>query len=394
MDLKKSNRIETICVHGKGECDPNHHAVIPPIYQTTAFAFDSTEEGSELFNGKKEGYFYSRMGNPTVEALCRQVAHLENTEASLAFGSGMAAIASVIMAFIPKNGKILASHTLYGGTHCLFTHSLPGRDIETIIVEDDNPSTYEKHLEQDAFQLIFLETPSNPTLSLVDIQKVCKIARTKNIPVMIDNTFATPVFQRPADLGVDIIVHSATKYICGHGDVIAGIVTGKKEFMKTIRDEILCRFGPIISPFDAWLLLRGLKTLAVRMERHEKNAMKVAQFLHDHPFVKRVYYPGLPDHPDYELACRQMSGFGGVVSFEVADKKTGINVINRVRLFTRAVSIGECDSLIQHPASITHSGLSDCELEAAGISPGLIRLSIGLEHADDLIEDLEQALKT
>ncbi|BFN37011.1 trans-sulfuration enzyme family protein [Fidelibacter multiformis] len=392
MDLKKSKRIETICVHGKGESDPSYHAVIPPLYQTTAFAFESTEDGSALFTGQKEGYFYSRMGNPTVNALCRQIARLENTESSLAFASGMAAIAAVIMALIPKNGKVLASHTLYGGTHCLFTRSLPGRDIETVIVEDDNPETFRRHLEKDDFQLIFLETPSNPTLSLVDIQAVCAIAREKKIPVMIDNTFATPIFQRPADLGVDIVVHSATKYICGHGDVIAGIVTGKKEMMDIIRDEILCRYGPIISPFDAWLLLRGLKTLSVRMERHEQNAMKVAQFLHKHPRVKRVYYPGLPDHPGHDIARRQMTGFGGVVSFDVGDKETGIQVINRVRLFTRAVSIGECDSLIQHPASITHSGLSDCELEAAGINPGLIRLSIGLEHADDLIEDLEQAL--
>jgi methionine-gamma-lyase len=393
MDLKKNNRIETMCVHGKGECDPVHHSVIPPLYQTTAFAFESTEDGSALFTGKKEGYFYSRMGNPTVEALCRHISQLENAEESVAFASGMAAIASAMMTFIPKNGKILASHTLYGGTHCLLMHSLPGRDIETVIVENDAPSTYKKHLSEDSFDLIFLETPSNPTLSLVDIKAVCDLAGEKKIPVLIDNTFATPIFQRPADLGADMVVHSATKYICGHGDVIAGLIAGKHELIQKIKKEVLYRFGPIISPFDAWLLLRGLKTLSVRMERHEANAMKVAQFLYNHPKVKKVYYPGLPDHPDHELACRQMSGFGGVVSFEVADKETGIQVINKVRLFTRAVSIGECDSLIQHPASITHSGLSDCELEAAGINPGLIRLSIGLEHPDDLNEDLEQALK-
>ncbi len=391
--MKKKNRIETICVHGKGESDPQYRAVIPPLYQTTAFAFDSTEDGSALFTGKKDGYFYSRMGNPTVKALCRQVTCLENTERSLAFASGMAAIASAIMAYIPKNGKILASHTLYGGTHCLFTQSLPCRDIETVIIENDDPATYERYLSEKSYDLIFLETPSNPTLSLVDIKAVSSLARKRGIPVLVDNTFATPVFQRPAELGADIIIHSATKYICGHGDVIAGIVTGKQEQMEKIEKEILYRYGPILSPFDAWLLLRGLKTLAVRMERHEANAMKVAQFLHKHPKVKKVYYPGLPDHPGHDLACRQMSGFGGVVSFEVADKETGIQVINRVRLFTRAVSIGECDSLIQHPASITHSGLSDCELEAAGINPGLIRLSVGLEHPDDLNDDLKQALE-
>lgn len=391
--MKKHNHFETLCIHGKGKCDTLHHSVIPPIYQTTAFAFESAEEGSDLFSGRKEGYFYSRMGNPTVEALCRQLSHLEGTDASLAFGSGMAAISSAIMSLVPINGKILASHTLYGGTHCLLTRSLPGRDITTIIVGNDDPETYKKHLSQGSFDLIFLETPSNPTLSLVDIEAVCTLARDYSVPVMVDNTFATPYFQRPSELGADLIVHSATKYICGHGDVIAGMVTGRENLIKKIRDEVLCRFGPIISPFEAWLLLRGLKTLAVRMERHAVNAKKIAAFLHDHPKVLKVYYPGLPDHPGYKTACRQMTGFGGVVSFEVQDKNTGCSVMNKVKLFTRAVSIGECDSLIQHPASITHSSLKDCELEAAGISPGLIRLSIGLEHADDLINDLREALE-
>ncbi|MDD3806890.1 MAG: PLP-dependent aspartate aminotransferase family protein [Candidatus Marinimicrobia bacterium] len=391
--MKKNNHIETACIHGKGESDPLYHAIVSPLYQTTSFAFESTEDGSALYTGKKRGYSYSRMGNPTVDALCRQIACLENTEASVAFASGMAAIAAAIITLIPKSGKILASHTLYGGTHSLLTRSFPERDIKTVIVENDHPDTFKRYLEKENFDLIYLESPSNPTLGIVDIEVVCSIAHEKNIPVMIDNTFATPIFQQPAALGVDIVVHSATKYLCGHGDVIAGIVTGKKVLMDEIHEKIVCRYGPIISPFDAWLLLRGIKTLSVRMERHEKNALKIAKFLHDHPRVKRVYYPGLPDHPGYDIACRQMSGFGGVVSFEVSDKEMGMHVINRTQLFTRAVSLGECDSLIQHPASITHSALNDCELEAAGIHPGLIRLSIGLEHVDDLIQDLDQALK-
>ncbi len=391
--MKKHNHFETLCIHGKGKYDTLHHSVVPPIYQTTAFAFESAEDGSDLFTGHKEGYFYSRMGNPTVEALCCQLSHLENTEASLAFGSGMAAISSAIMSLVPVGGKILASHTLYAGTHCLLTRSLPGRDIITTIVENDEPETYEHYLSRESFDLIYLETPSNPILSLVDIEAVCNLARDFSVPVMVDNTFATPCFQKPAELGAELIVHSATKYICGHGDVIAGMVTGRKDLIQKIRDDVLCRFGPIISPFDAWLLLRGLKTLAVRMDRHAANAAKIADFLNNHPKVINVYYPGLSDHPGHDIACRQMSGFGGVVSFEVKDKQAGCSVMNKVKLFTRAVSIGECDSLIQHPASITHSSLKDCELKAAGISPGLIRLSIGLEHADDLIEDLNEALE-
>jgi methionine-gamma-lyase len=392
LNLKKA-KFATICVHGSGGVDQATGAVSIPIYQSSTFAFQSARAGAEIFAGKREGYVYTRIGNPTQAALEREIAFLENGEAGLAFGSGMAAISSIIFSLSKSGNNIVASNTLYGGTHQFFMETLPRYNIEVREIDGTNIENFSKHIDENT-SCIYIETPANPTLTIIDIRNCTKIAKKHKIPLVVDNTFPTPYFQKPLDLGADIVVHSATKYIGGHGDTVAGVVIGNKEYIDQLRSEILRDFGGIISPLNAWLLVRGLKTLAVRMQRHEENALEVAKYLTLHPKVKKVWYPGLTTHPQYQLACDQMNGFGGIVSFELkGGRKAGEKLMNSVELFTLAVSLGDVDSLIEHPASMTHSTYSAEDLEKIGISEGFVRLSVGLEDRHDLIKDLSQALK-
>ena len=385
-------KFETRCIHGKVMADPSFRSLVTPIYQTSTFGFRNLEEGKARFAGTAEGYIYSRLGNPTVCQLEQKLASLDEGEAALAFSSGMAATSSAILALSGPGKNIVTSDTLYGGTHNMFNRTLSHLGIEVRKAHINDYLKYEALIDENT-SLIFIETPANPTLGLIDIEKICNIGKKYNIPVICDNTFATSFFQKPLKLGVDIVMHSATKYIGGHGDVIAGALIGSKDLIYTIKKYAQNDFGGVIAPFEAWLLLRGLKTLPVRMERHYSNALTVARWLEKHPKVTKVWYPLLESHPDYELAKRQMSGFSGMLSFEVKGGKEGGEILmNEVKMIMLAVSLGDCDTLIQHPVSMTHAGYSCDDLEKSGITDGLIRLSVGLEHSDDIIADLEQAL--
>jgi methionine-gamma-lyase len=392
FDLSKA-KFATLCVHGSGGVDPQTGAVSVPIYQSSTFAFKNAKHGAALFAGEDEGYVYTRLGNPTQTALEREMAFLEGGEAALCFSSGMAAISGVIMALCRCGDNLVSSDTVYGGTHNLYKETLPLWNIQVKEVNAKDLGKIEEAIDNKT-KLLFIESPANPTLSIIDIRECAKIAKKHKIPLVIDNTFATPYLQRPLDMGAEIIIHSATKYIGGHGDTIAGIVIGKKELINNLRMQILRDLGGVISPLNAWLLLRGLKTLPVRMDRHCANALEIAKFLSLHPKINWVMYPGLTTHPQHELASKQMKKFGGMITFEVkGGRKAGEKLMNNVGLITLAVSLGDCDSLIEHPASMTHSTYSAEELEEVGISEGLIRLSVGLEDPVDIIKDLKLALK-
>ncbi len=394
----KNPGFATLCIHGKKHLDKHEgerpiRAISTPIFQSSTFAFENAEHGAAVFRGEDSSYVYTRLGNPTQTALETEMAYLENGEAALVLASGMAAITTAVLTCCQAGDHIVSSDTLYGGTHELFTQTLPRLGITTTEVPGEDPANFAKAITAKT-KLIHLETPANPTLVLIDIAAVVEIAHKKGIPVMVDNTFCTPYLQNPLDLGADIVMHSATKYIGGHGDTVAGVLVGKADWMMKARMETLRDVGGCISPFNAWLLLRGLKTLPVRMDRHMENAMEVAQFLSYHPKITQVIYPGLKTHPQHELAKRQQRGFGGMISFMVeGGREAGRIVMDNVQLCTLAVSLGDVDTLIEHPATMTHSTYSEEELLKVGIDPGMVRLSVGLENVEDIIEDLRQALK-
>ena len=326
-----------------------------------------------------------------------KIAALEGGEACLAAASGMGAISSTLWTLAGAGKHILADGTLYGCTFALLNHGLPRYGVEVDFIDTSDLDAVRAHLKPNTVA-VYLETPANPTLKLTDIAAVATIAHEFNpeIRVVCDNTFASPALQNPLALGADIVVHSATKYLNGHGDVVAGFVVGKADFISQVRlFGLKDMTGAVMDPFAAYLILRGLKTPELRMVRHCENAKKIAAFLVEHPAVEKVYYPGLQSHPNHEIAARQMRDFGGMVAFEVrGGKDAGMKLVNSLRLITVAVSLGDAESLIEHPASMTHSTYNAEELAASGIAPGLIRLSAGLENAEDLIADLDQALRT
>ncbi|KPJ74301.1 methionine gamma-lyase [candidate division TA06 bacterium DG_78] len=383
--------IETNIVHGGQHPDKLHGAVSPPIYQTSTFAFRDADHGARLFMGKEEGYIYTRLSNPTIDLLANKIALLESTEAGLIFSSGLAAIFNVVVTLVKSGEHVISDNTIYGGTFALFKNILPRLGIEVTFIDTTDIDQLTSSIKKNT-RLVFTETPANPTLKIIDIAKCAEVVHKNNLPLCVDNTFATPYLQRPAEFGSDIVVHSATKYLGGHGDIIGGVVVGKKEFIKNLWEDAK-EIGASNSPFNAWLILRGLKTLAVRVEKHCANAMEIAKYLSKHNKVERVYYPGLPSHPGHEIAKKQMSHFGGMLAFDVkGGKEAGKVIMNSVKLCILAVSLGDVDTLIEHPASMTHSTYSDEELRECGIAPGFIRISVGLENAKDLIKDLEQAL--
>lgn len=392
MENIKNMGYNTKIVHGGQHIDPITGALSTPIYQTSTFVFKNAEQGAARFAGEEAGYIYTRLGNPTQEQLEGKMAILEGAEAALAVSSGMAAIASPIWTICSAGDHIVASDTLYGCTFALLSHQVQKFGIEVTFVDAKNPENIKNAMKENT-KIVYIETPANPTLELVDIKKTAEIAHEGNAVLMVDNTFMSPYGQRPLELGADIVIHSATKYINGHGDVIAGIVVGKKEFIDQVRFiGVKDITGGCISPFNAWLLIRGLKTLGVRMERHCENAMKVARYLENHPMVEKVSYPGLENHPQHELAKKQMRNFGAMMSFEVkGGVDAGRQLMNSVKLCTLAVSLGDTETLIEHPASMTHSPVPREERLKAGITDGLVRLSVGLEDPEDIITDLEQA---
>jgi methionine-gamma-lyase len=384
-------RIETKIVHGGQHPDKATGALSPPIYQTSTFVFHDADHGARLFKEEEPGYIYSRLSNPTIDLLASKIAALESTEAGVVFASGLAAIFNLVVTCVQSGEHVVSDDTIYGGTFALFKKILSRLGIEVTFTDTADPGKLDAAIKKET-KLIFTETPANPTLKVVDIAECVKVAKSHNIPLCVDNTFATPYLQRPMELGADMVVHSMTKYFGGHGDIIGGIVVGKKDAMHALW-EVAKEVGGCNTPFNAWLVLRGLKTLAVRMDRHCQSAQKIAEYLSTHQKVEQVYYPGLSTHPGYEVAKKQMSDFGGMVGFDVkGGKKAGKILMNSVKLCILAVSLGDVDTLIEHPASMTHSSYTDEELIECGIKPGYVRLSVGLENVDDLIEDLEQAL--
>jgi methionine-gamma-lyase len=391
--VKKEWGLDTLVVHGSEGIDKQTGALSTPIYQSSTFAFRNADHGEALFKGEATGYIYSRLGNPTEDCLEREMAFLEGGEAALAFASGMGAEAALILTLCRSGDNYISSATIYGGTHAMNLNFMPRMGIEVREVLATHLDQLEAAIDERT-RLLFIETPANPTLDIIDIRACALIARKHGIPLVVDNTFATPMLQRPLELGAEVVVHSATKYIGGHGDTVAGILVGSKELMARVRKETLNHIGNCISPFNAWLLLRGLKTLAVRMRRHCSNANQVAQYLSFHPKVKSVYFPGLRHHPGHEIARSQMSDFGGMIAFEIkGSREDGKKMMDSVELCTLAVSLGDCDTLIVHPASTTQSSYNAQQLADAGISETLIRLSVGIEDPRDICNDLGQALR-
>ena len=369
-------------------------AVIPPVYMTSTFAFATAEYGAGCFSGEEHGHFYTRISNPTLALLEARMAALENGEAGVAFSSGMGAIAATFWTLLRPGDEIIVNRTLYGCTFALLHHGIGEFGVVVKHVDMANPAELQAAISP-ATRMIYFETPANPNMQLVDIPAVARIAHTHdNLLVVIDNTYCTPYLQRPLELGADVVVHSATKYLSGHSDITAGMVVTSQLLADRIRLQGLKDLtGAVLSPHDAHLLMRGIKTLALRMDRHCSSAQAIAQMLQDHPAVEWVAYPGLPNFAQYELACRQMKLPGGMIAFELKGGMTaGQRFMNALQLFSRAVSLGGAESLAQHPASMTHSTYTLEERARHGISEGLVRLAVGLEDVADLLADIEQAL--
>ncbi|WP_404339222.1 methionine gamma-lyase [Pseudoalteromonas mariniglutinosa] len=382
---------DTQCIHGPHKANDPHGALTAPLYQTSTFSFSSAAQGAARFAGEEPGFIYTRLGNPTTQELEQKVAQLESCEAAAATATGMGAVSASVLSFLSQGDHLLASSALYGCTFAFFAHMLPRFGIEVTFVDMSDEQELRTAIKSNT-KMLFAETPINPTMTVLDLDLLASIAKQHQLISVIDNTFLTPLLQKPKDHGIDLIVHSATKYLNGHGDVVAGLVCGSQEQINIIKMTVLKDIGATISPHDAWLINRGLKTLAVRLERHCKSAQAVAEFLEQQPLVRRVYYPGLKSHPGNQFIGKQMKAAGGVIAFELAATlQQGETFINRTELCTLAVSLGDAETLIQHPASMTHSPYSAEERAAAGISDGLIRLSVGLEDVNDIINDLKVA---
>jgi len=383
---------DTRSIHTSTPRDEVYGSLTQPLYLTSTYVFPSAEEGGARFAGESEGMIYSRLGNPTVATLERAMADLEGAEAGLAFGSGMGAISAVLIGLVESGDHIVCSDGLYGCTYGLLSLLKRKFKVEFTICDMSTPEQVRAAMRPET-KVVYLETPINPTLKLVDLQMVAAVAHAQGAQVVVDNTFCTPYLQRPLEQGADVVVHSATKYLGGHGDLIAGVAVGRQAFLDELRMSTLKDIGAVMSPLEAWLILRGLKTLSLRMDRHCASALAVAQWLQAHPRVHAVYYPGL-DGQQSELVKRQMQGQGGgMIAFEVESLEAGRQLMDSVRLAQLAVSLGEATTLIQHPASMTHAVIPpEVRRNEMKISDGLVRLSVGLENVADIIADLEQAL--
>lgn len=384
--------IFTAAVHAGQHPDPLFRGVSVPIYQSSTFAFESAEQGAALFKGREPGYIYTRIGNPTTQALEDCVAILEKGCGAMATASGMAAISTTFLAFLDRDSHVISTDAVYGPSRTVVENELSRFGVQFDFIDTSDIENIKKHLRPNT-RLLFIETPANPTILLTDIGACAALARERGIILVVDNTFSSPVLQNPLELGADVVIHSLTKFLNGHSDVVGGIIVAKEEdHFKRLR-RVLTLMGGTIDPHQAWLVLRGIKTLALRVEKSQDNAMKLARFLKAHPMVGWVNYPGLESHPQHDLAKRQMRGFGSMLCFGLkGGYEAGRRMINAVKLCTLAVSLGGVESLIQHPASMTHAGVSEEERRAAGITEDLIRLSVGCEGVEDLKADLDQAL--
>lgn len=394
MNDLKNKGMGTIAIHA-GQGKNPFGALSTPIYQTSTFVFASTEQGGARFAGKEEGYIYSRLGNPTTTVAEEKIAALECGEAAAATSSGMGAISSALWTLLRAGDHVIADKILYGCTFALLCHGMTRYGVEVEFLDTSDLEAVKKAMKKNT-RVVYLETPANPNLKISDIEEIAKIAHTNEYTkVVVDNTFASPYLQKPLLLGADLVVHSATKYLNGHGDVIAGFVVGNKELITEVKlFGIKDMTGSVLGPTEAHLIIRGLKTFEIRMQRHCENAMKVAEYLNAHPKVSKVYYPGLKDHEGYEIAKKQMTGFGGMMSFELEGGfEAGKTLLNNLEMCALAVSLGDTETLVQHPASMTHSAYTKEELKEAGIPEGLVRLSVGLENIEDIIADLDKAFE-
>jgi len=383
---------DSLAVHAGGVADSMGSAV-NPIYQTSTFQFESADHGAKCFSGEEKGYIYTRIGNPTIGELEEAVAALEGGYGGVATSSGMAAVNTVYMAYLGAGKHLVAHNSLYGPSRAIMESLYPRFGVQSTFIDATDPQHIRDAIRPET-TLIFLETPANPTIGITDIEAIAAIAREHNIPLCVDNTFCSPYLQKPFELGADIVLHSMTKFINGHADIVAGMVVAKtREHYDKIR-SVMVNMGCNMDPHQAWLTRRGLKTLGIRIDRAQENAIKVAAYLENHPKVEWVLYPGLPSHPQHELAKKQMKGPGAMISFGLkGGLQEGKLLMNNVKLALLAVSLGGIETLIQHPASMTHSKLSAESKRAAGITDELVRLSVGIENIEDIIGDLDQAFE-
>lgn len=398
IDLEKVG-FGTLAIHAGQEPDPVHGSLATPIYQTSTFCFETVETGTQIFDGALPGYAYSRGGNPTNAVLENKLAALEGGEACVATASGMGAIGSVFVGLLQAGDHVISGECIYGCSSLVLKNTLTKFGVKTTFLDTSDFAAVEAAIQENT-KMIYFETPTNPTLELTDIKAISALAHQHEIKVVVDNTFAPPPIQYPLQLGADIVVHSGTKYINGHGDVISGFVIGSEADITPIRKDAATKLcGSTPSPFNSFLVIRGMQTLELRMARHCENGLAVAEYLEENPFVEKVYYPGLKNHPHYELAKVQMnSQFSGIMAFELKEDIGGMDsytackkVVNQLKLASIAVSLGDPETLVQHPASMTHGNMPKEDREAAGIKDNLIRLSCGLENKEDIIADFEQA---
>tara|TARA_B100000795_G_scaffold10338_1_gene7269 strand:- start:61 stop:1254 length:1194 start_codon:yes stop_codon:yes gene_type:complete len=395
MDRNKKLAFSTRAVHSGYQSSENQGSLNPPIYMTSTFCFDTVEQGAARFSGEESGHFYSRISNPTQAVLETRLADLEDGEAALATASGMGAISATFWTIVSPGDHVLVDKTVYGCTFSFMEHGLKKFGIEVTYVDFTKHDEINAALQSNT-RVVYFESPVNPSMRILDIHQISILVKdySNDIQIVVDNTYCTPALQRPLTMGADIVVHSATKYLGGHGDLIAGAVVGRTNMIENIRLHGLKDMtGAVISPINVFLVLRGIKTLQLRMERHCQNAQIVAEMLEAHSAVESTYYPGLPSDSGHQLAKRQMDGFGGMIAFELkAGFRGAVKTLNALQLIKRAVSLGDAETLIQHPASMTHSTYSPEQQEIHGITQGLIRISVGLECVDDILADLNQAL--
>ena len=390
MESKNYNR-DTLLIHGT-EINDNYGAAATPIYQSSTFKFKNAEHGAACFAGEDPGFIYTRIGNPTISALETVLAQLENGATAIAVSSGMAAVNTVYMAFLQNGGHIVSTDAVYGPSRVVMEKYWSKFGVESTYVDTSKIEHIEKAIRPNT-KMLFIETPTNPTMSITDIKAACELAHKHNIPVVVDNTFCSPILQRPLDLGVDVVIHSMTKFINGHADVVAGAVISKTKELDAMLRPVMVNMGCNMDPSQAYLVIRGLKTLSLRVLKQQENAQILAEWLEKHPKVDWVAYPGLPSHPQYELGRKQMEGPGSLISFGLkGGMQAGKILMDNVKLVLLAVSLGGVESLICHPASMTHSKMDKAAREACGITDGLVRFAVGIEDVNDVMADLAQAL--
>jgi methionine-gamma-lyase len=392
MEKEIEMGIGTKCVHS-GIKDYEFGPVVPPIYQTSTFRFKDADLGARLFKGEEDGYIYTRMRNPTIEAMEDAIAELEGGAKAIGCASGMAAVSLTFFSLSKGGDHIICGNSVYGPTTTFLSQILSKYNVEVSFVETSNISEVEKAFRPNT-KVIFFETPGNPTLAVSDIKKISELAHSHSATVVVDNTFMSPILQKPLELGADIVLHSMTKFLNGHADVVAGIVVLKNPEDYAYFRKMSNHIGGVIDPFNSFLVHRGIKTLELRMKKHCENALEIAKFLEQHPKVEKVWYPFLESHPQYELAIKQSKGGGGVITFELkGGLEAGKRLMNNIKIWQLAVSLGGVESLIQHPATMTHAGMPKELREEAGITDGQVRLSVGIEDVEDLIWALDNALK-